>query len=98
MRLVDNPEDENEILYVQIPFKSDGFKSKSWIDVIESDISYVKRCKQAIVFVQKEDTKPAIKQYLDSNGVVSQFITKFLLDRKLTGPKPVFGIYTNILR
>lgn len=59
MKLVVDPNDDQaEVLYVQIPWKSDGFKAKSWIDVIDSDILYVQKCKQAIVFVQKEDTKP----------------------------------------
>lgn len=72
MKLVVDPNDENaEVLYVQIPYKSDGRKAKSYIEVIESDIAYVKRCRQAIVFVQKEDTKAQIKQFLDANGVVS---------------------------
>ena len=58
MKLVIDPNDENEVLYVEIPFKSDARKAKSYIAVIESDIAYVKKCKHAIVFVQKEDTKP----------------------------------------
>jgi hypothetical protein len=41
MKLVNDPNDESEVLYVQIPYNSDGFKAKSWIDVIKSDISYV---------------------------------------------------------
>jgi hypothetical protein len=52
MRLVVDPNDEDaEVVYVQIPFKSDGFKAKSYIDVIEMDLAYVKNCKQALVFV-----------------------------------------------
>ena len=52
MKLVVDPNDEDaEVLYVQIPYKSEGKKADSYIKVIESDLAYVKKCRQAIVFV-----------------------------------------------
>ena len=52
MKMVIDPNDEDaEVLYVQIPYESLGGKAKSYIDVIQSDIAYVKKCKQAVVFV-----------------------------------------------
>jgi hypothetical protein len=52
MKFVIDPYDENaEVLYVQVPRESPGNKAESYIDTINMDISYVKKCKQAVVFV-----------------------------------------------